>query len=172
MPFGPCRFPKCSCHRALQLGAGDVSIRVAMRRWGNAVVATLAGLAAGTVVLGIGGRVAMRIIALATGQVPGFSLGGTLEVLVAGAWRGTIGGLVYLVLGRFVPAKGPWKGLALGILLFLIVVATLRPSIRQQVATLGVVPLAVGLFGLLFIVYGIAVDFSVGRLATRRKETV
>lgn len=88
-----------------------------MSRARNAAVPVLVGLAAGIVVLGIGGRIAMRVIALVTGQVPDFSLGGTLEVLVAGAWRGTLGGLIYLVLRRFFPPTGPWKGLGLGILL-------------------------------------------------------
>lgn len=140
-------------------------------RWKNIAIVLLIGTAAGIVVLGIGGRIAMRIIALATDQVPEFDLVGSLEVLAAGAWRGALGGLFYLALTRFLPAKGLWKGLALGPLLFLFSAVTLRPGLRGLPVALGVVPLTIALFGSVFIVYGIAVDFAVARWATRWKET-
>ena len=63
--------------------------------------AVLAGLASGALVLGIGGRVLMRLLALATGRATGFSLGGSFEVVAAGALYGALGGALLLL----VPAR-------------------------------------------------------------------
>jgi membrane associated rhomboid family serine protease len=54
----------------------------------------------GAIVLGIGGRVLMRIVALANGGAGGFSMAGSLEVVAAGALFGALGGLVLLVIDR------------------------------------------------------------------------
>ena len=59
----------------------------------------LLGTALGVVVLGIGGRIAMRGIALYLGQRPGLTLGGSLTVVFLGALCGAGGG-VLLVLTR------------------------------------------------------------------------
>lgn len=60
----------------------------------------LVASALGAIVLGIGGRVLMRIIALANGSAGGFSIAGSLEVVAAGALFGALGGLVLLILDR------------------------------------------------------------------------
>ena len=46
-------------------------------------VGIMSGLIAGVLVLGISGRIAMRIVALAGGEEPSFNIGGTLVVLAA-----------------------------------------------------------------------------------------
>jgi membrane associated rhomboid family serine protease len=60
----------------------------------------LVASALGALVLGIGGRVLMRIIALANGSPGGFSVAGSLEVVAAGALFGALGGLILLVIDR------------------------------------------------------------------------
>ena len=62
----------------------------------------LTGAVIGFIVLGIGGRLMMRIIAHWEGRVPGFSLSGSLEVLMMGTIAGIIAGALHGVLRRFV----------------------------------------------------------------------
>ncbi len=57
------------------------------------------GAVVGTIFLGIGGRIAMRIFAILEGREPGWSLGGTVPVVIMGAAWGTVGGIL-LGLGR------------------------------------------------------------------------
>src|SRR5688500_16713226 len=61
------------------------------------------GVAAGTPILGIGSRIAMRFFALATSAASGFSLGGTMTVVFLGAVSGIGGGLIAALIHRFVP---------------------------------------------------------------------
>jgi hypothetical protein len=62
----------------------------------------------GVLVLGVGGRVAMRLVAEATTGAGGFSLGGTLTVVFLGLVSGAAGGLILLaartLLRRWPPA--------------------------------------------------------------------
>jgi hypothetical protein len=57
--------------------------------------AGVAGTLTGALILGVGGRVAMRVAALIGDRAPGFSWGGSLEVIAAGALYGAAGGLVW-----------------------------------------------------------------------------
>lgn len=74
--------------------------------------AGLAGALTGALVLGVGGRVVMRLAALIGGRAPVFSWGGSLEVVVAGALYGAAGGLLWVVLARRLrrAATGPALG--------------------------------------------------------------
>jgi hypothetical protein len=62
--------------------------------------AGLAGALTGTLVLGVGGRIVMRLAALIGGRAPGFSWGGSLEVIAAGALCGAAGGLLWVAVAR------------------------------------------------------------------------
>jgi hypothetical protein len=73
----------------------------------------------GAVVLGVGGRVIMRIIALANGSAGGFSIAGSLEVVAAGALFGAVGGLLLVLLDRARLHRG--RALVLAAALFLII---------------------------------------------------
>lgn len=134
-----------------------------MKRWREIAVALVVGLAAGIVVLGVGGRLVMRVLAWAAGLRPEFSLGGSLEVLAAGAWRGALGGLLHVPVRRFVPERSYARGLVLGVMLFLFSIVTLPGSLRALASELGAVLLALGLFGVLFLVFGIAVEWTMRR---------
>jgi hypothetical protein len=62
----------------------------------------LAGAAIGLVVLGIGGRMIMRVIAHWEGRVPVLTPSGTFTVVMMGALAGLAGGVVHGLLRRFV----------------------------------------------------------------------
>ena len=62
----------------------------------------LAGAAIGLVVLGLGGRVIMRVIAHWEGRVPAFTPSGTFTVVMMGALAGLAAGVVHGLLRRFV----------------------------------------------------------------------
>jgi hypothetical protein len=62
------------------------------------VRATLLGL----VILGIGGRLLMRVVAHMEGRAPAFTIEGTVAVVFYGTAAGAFSGIVYYVLTRFV----------------------------------------------------------------------
>jgi len=64
------------------------------------------GTLLGLLVLGIGGRLLMRVIAHMEGRVPAFTLSGSLTVVFAGTVAGAFAGLIYHLLRRFV--RKPW----------------------------------------------------------------
>jgi L-asparagine transporter-like permease len=77
------------------------------------------GALVGLVVAGLGGRLAMRVVALADGRedfgltteggnvVGDVTLGGTLFILLLGVAQGVLGALLYLALRRWLPVR-PW----------------------------------------------------------------
>src|SRR5512141_1241169 len=62
----------------------------------------LAGAVIGFVVLGLGGRLVMRIIAHWEERVPTFSLAGSLEVVMMGTIAGVLAGAIHGLLRWFV----------------------------------------------------------------------
>lgn len=117
------------------------------------VFGPLAGIALGLPILGIGGRVAMRVIAHATNVAPGFSLGGTMTVVLLGGVSGAAGGVIYAVLARFLPDRAVLRALIFGVALVLLTLRGLSPATS----------LSLGLFLPLTLVYGALVDYSYRR---------
>ena len=66
----------------------------------------LRGALLGLLILGIGGRLLMRVIAHMEGRVPAFTLPGSVTVVFAGTVAGLAAGLIYHLLRRFV--RKPW----------------------------------------------------------------
>ena len=95
-----------------------------MKRWRLYVAAIVAGTVAGAVVLGVGGRLAMAALAIAGGDGPRFSWGGSLEVLLVGTFYGAIGGVLLAASQRIWPRVGRWRGAGLGAALLGIAWAT------------------------------------------------
>jgi hypothetical protein len=60
------------------------------------------GAVVGLIVLGVGGRIIMRIIAHWEGRQPVLSPGGTFTVVMMGTIAGTAAGIIYGLLRRFV----------------------------------------------------------------------
>jgi hypothetical protein len=64
------------------------------------------GTLLGLIVLGIGGRLLMRVIAHMEGRIPAFTPEGSMTVVFAGTVAGAFAGLIYNLLRRFV--RKPW----------------------------------------------------------------
>ena len=122
----------------------------------------LAGAIPGFLMTGIGGRIVMRIIAVVDPHTETEFTGGTIFLLIAGgiigAVSGAIGGLLYLVMRRFLPRWWLWKGLAFGAI-WLLITGGIFFSIEQAEEFSDFDPplLGLSLFAILFIVYGLTV---------------
>src|SRR5205809_8068515 len=108
-----------------------------MLRWRAAAITLLLGAAIGAVCLGLGGRLAMRGFALATARASAFTLRGTLNVMFAGAIAGSIGGVLFLVVGRFLPARIWLRGLGVAGVCFVLGAPGLRPARPSAVSLFG-----------------------------------
>ena len=64
------------------------------------------GTLLGFLILGIGGRLLMRVVAVMQGTAPAWTFGGTMTVVFLGAVSGFGAGLIYYLLRRFVDK--PW----------------------------------------------------------------
>ena len=127
-----------------------------MSRLRRMVIDTLAGATLGALFLGLGARIAMRLLAISIGRDTGFSLGGSLEVIAYGAIIGTITGALWALFHKWL--AGPWwaHGTALGLISYAGTIATLpahladtaRPFADQMTAVLA-------LFGLCFLLFGL-----------------
>ncbi len=139
------------------------------------------GIAAGILVGGIGSRLIMRVLAMVNeedagivtgnGNIAGeITVGGTLGLIIfVGLASGVIGGSVYVVIRRWLPGRGLLKGVAFGLVLLCFSginpdpLAPLFDPDNVDFALFGPRQLAVGLFALLFPLYGIVVSLLVER---------
>jgi hypothetical protein len=115
-------------------------------------VGLISGAIAG-LVAGVGARAAMRLVALAGGVAPAFTIEGTLTILVSALLYGVGGGILYVVVRRRLPGSGVRRGLAFG----LVVLLLFGPVyfLADQVDELHVAPVAgVLAFSALFVVGG------------------
>ena len=69
---------------------------------GTVARSALVGALVGLPILGVGGRILMRVIAHWEGRVPGFTVGGTLTILFYGTLAGLAGGAVHGLTRRFI----------------------------------------------------------------------
>jgi uncharacterized membrane protein YkvI len=109
----------------------------------------LLGAATGGTFLGAGGRLVMRLFALATARPPGFGLRGTLNVILAGAIAGMVGALLLIAVRRFLPARLWPRALVFAVLCYTLAI----PGFRPPVALVFV------LFAPVFLAYGITLVF-------------
>ena len=139
------------------------------------------GVAAG-LVGGIGGRLIMRLLAAVNedksgiitgnGNIAGeFTAGGTFGFIIfAGLFSGVIGGFVYVLIRRWLPGGKLMKGVTFGLVLLCfsgidpepLAVPLFDPD-NVDFALFGPRQLAVGLFLLLFPLYGLVVSIIVER---------
>jgi hypothetical protein len=138
---------------------------VVARRWRTVAEPCLLGLllgaVVGVVVLGVGGRIAMRAIALANNTPRGFSIGGTATVVFLGALSGVGGGVLYALLYLLVPRPRPVRSAVFGVALVLVTLRGLRP----------IQPLALEWFMPLALAYGALVDVGYTAWMGRRART-
>ncbi len=98
----------------------------------------------------------MRILSLVVHKEPGFTFGGTLEVIAFGALVGVPSGLVYAFANKYVSIPRFWKGLIYGALIF--VVLLIVPFEGKGAAAAfpqELMPVIVAMFAILFIGFGI-----------------
>jgi hypothetical protein len=160
---------------AVDLGVVDV-----LRRYVWYVsIAMLAGVGAGVSVIGAGGRLAMRLLAVTAGEaaqgrtteadeiVGRITVEGTIGFVVfTGILGGVAGAAVYLAVRRFLPA-GRAGGVAYGLALLAVFGATLDP-LRQENPDFDIVGpgwLSVLVFTALAVGFGLAVAGIAGRLS-------
>lgn len=82
------------------------------------LIGACAGLVSGTFILGIGGRLAMRLIAMLGGLPGGFSWGGSFEVVALGSFIGLLSGAIFGMIEKLGFQKRAYSGLLYGALVF------------------------------------------------------
>lgn len=98
------------------------------------VRAALTGTVVGVLVLGILGRIAMRLVALLVHQTPHFGIAASIGIVLIGGILGTLAGVVYGVIPQRRWAGHPTsKGVIFGSALFVVLVLTQPPAIRAEV---------------------------------------
>jgi hypothetical protein len=118
----------------------------------------LISLTAG-ILLGVGGRLAMWVLALIALGSSGFSFGGTLEVIVSGLLFGVPAALVYALLRKKIGTPALWKGACFGLLFFVLLVIFPPPAAVSASSGLRhVLHITLILFGVLFAAYGIILE--------------
>jgi len=140
----------------------------------------LGGLVAGIGTIGVGGRLAMRLLAVTSDDtaqgaiteadeiVGDITLGGTIGfVLFNGIIGGVLATAIYLIVRRFLPT-GPWGGIGFGLALLAVFGATIDPLRRENPDFDIVGPgwLSVLTFTALAIAFGVAVQGWTARLST------
>jgi hypothetical protein len=106
----------------------------------------LLGVLTGLPILGIGGRLCMRAIAVSTGVPGAFTLEGTLTVVGAGAGSGLVAGALYAILARLLARRRWHRDLVFVLLMAWLTARGLHP-IR---------PLPLALFGSLMALFVVA----------------
>ena len=97
--------------------------------------AGLAGFLLGILVLGVGGRLAMRFVAVIIHQTPHFGIGASLGIVLIGGILGLLSGVVYgMLLERSWPTHSSWKGFGYGTLVFAVLVLFQPSAIRAEVS--------------------------------------
>jgi len=138
----------------------DAGTELPLTRLRTLPLALAIASASGALLLGLGGRLVMRLFALATGRPGAFSLRGTLTIVLAGAVAGLVGGAIFWAVERWLPRRPLPRGLAFGLLGFAIASPGIRPP---QLLTFG-------LFAPFFLGYGVLVAYAWAR-AARKQST-
>jgi hypothetical protein len=118
----------------------------------------ISGLIAGFTVLGIGGRMAMRLVSIAEGKPARFTIGGTVFVLLAFSVIGIILSVPFATLQKYLPSSNLRKGATFGLLLMLVIVWALPLLANDGADELNLASIvARTLFSALFLAYGVIV---------------
>lgn len=130
-----------------------------MRPIRTVTASVVAGILSAFLFVGVGGRAAMKFIALITGHQLSFSIEGTIAALVFSTSIGIVGGMLFPLVQRYLPGSPKAKGGSFGLMVFVVLIPALPPPIHQEALILGeYVSLAVAVFGLLLMGYGIVLE--------------
>jgi len=100
--------------------------------WRDWLRYSLIGVGVGAVVLGVGGRLAMRGIAVLSGAPPSFTVGGSLRVVLMGALSGLGGAWILKVLRFFLARRWLIQTLLFYAIIVLITLRGLKPVDLQR----------------------------------------
>ncbi len=122
----------------------------------------LAAVLAG-IVLGVAGRLLMRLIALEAGLPPGYSTGGSLEVVAFGVLLGAPVAIVFWLVRSRISLLRPFAGLTLGTAMTIVLTLLPPPSAQSALAGTNDTPL-ITLFGflVLFTAWGAGLEIATG----------
>jgi hypothetical protein len=101
------------------------------------------GIVAGALFLGVGGRMVMRVVAIAEGRVPTWTPEGVVAVTLFGTGFGILGAVIHLLLLKFIPAR---KALRESLFFVALVLITLRGLNGQMVPAAGLFVVAMVLY--------------------------
>ena len=137
---------------------GSVRLRLAS-------LGILSGLFVG-ILMGIAARIAMRIVALVVDQGLEFTVAGTLGIILVVSFSSVLLGLIFVAVRKYLPGAGLLKGLAFSGLVFLCIGIPFLLGLLGPPDEISVGPPLLGrsLFGVLFLIYGIALETIFGRL--------
>lgn len=150
-------------------GPGEIDVSLFLRRSARTgVAAVAAGAFAGFLAGGVWGRVAMRIIAVtnpsddgaASGSgaaVGAQTLSGTLNLFGACSVIGIFGGLMYIVLRRWIPVSSEVKGLLFGVGLLALVGFVIINTGDADFIMFEPAWAVVMMFAFIFVLYGAVV---------------
>ena len=117
----------------------------------------IAGMVLGALVLGLGGRLVMRILALAIARDPLFSIGGSLEVIAYGAIIGMASGAVFVLAHPILPERWWIAGMIMAAVTYAGTILTLPAHIADTARPFAsMMPAVLALFGMCFLVFGLA----------------
>lgn len=126
-----------------------------------------AAVAAG-LVLGVSGRLLMRLIAIEAGGARGYSFGGSLEVIAFGVLLGSPVAVIFWLVRSRVPLPAPRAGVSLGIAMTIVLTLFPPPAARSALASTDDAPLTTLLgFLVVFTAWGAVIDL-VTRWVDRR----
>lgn len=120
------------------------------------------GAAMGALILGVGGRMGMRVIAIAQHQPPAFSIEGSLAITMLGAVAGAAVAAVFLLSRTLFPTRRLWR-------------VTLFWTIVALVVWRGLNPiswLSLSVFAPLFVIHGALLTTYWCRVRLRRVRLV
>lgn len=129
----------------------------------------LIGTGAGILVIGVGMRLAMRMVALIVGMAPAFTISGTVAILLVGMIAGTILSFLYVPIYRWIRYGWGMKGVLLGIPFSILIGAAffgLFGAVEGEAALAGSW-IGAGLFAPLPILFGLVLAYCVNRLQSR-----
>lgn len=121
------------------------------------LISILSGAAAGVIVIGLIGRLAMAIVSLLTGSSANLSLSGVAEALVLGAVFGVVGGLLNVRLSRNESSGKVAQGVALGAILFALSIGISMTSTKMRIDFAGKQFFTLATAFGIYVVYGICV---------------
>lgn len=129
-----------------------------MKLFNKCLLAVLAGAVAGVLILGLGGRIAMALIAIGSGTDLNLSLRGIFEVLPVGILIGTVGGLLLVPVRIVFPTHRLTRGIIIGALLFSGSLLISWSAGGLKLDFHSVLPLTLAVVAIIFMLYGVAID--------------